>query len=475
MHVVVFGNWPAFSSLSYAVALREHFSFAISPAGAQNGIAKRCGMNMRDPLEEHTVAVFGVDGTLLEKRTGMRSRKALAKFLLRLRGMGVPRVTVDNYGEHCLGAPSPAGGLGFLPLDREGQTVCVLAIRVVNGTQRATEPQSEVALLGEVEQQLGAEDKVEASAVKVRLGWAALEADSPLGNVIELAWGSTAGAAAQDDAVLLAAIDWGTSAELGWLCVRQGSGASTADVKKWVRTTVRERGTAGCWEGMVPGFQVGLSPWERMWRTLQRHDNGALNEEDGKESAEANSASWNMGLGVLFALMAAGQYLFLQLGSGSERARERAGSAHRPGSGQSQSQGPDRARPSSSWAGSERTAGGGSGAAHAGGAGGARFRFRPGGAGGSFPSPTERDGREAGGCEGGSKGKPTETQRQPAQGASFGSAEPAREGSVSELEERLLRLSVRDLRDFAEKCAPPRPAPQVPCFVPYLVAPSRHA
>jgi hypothetical protein len=275
--------------------------------------------------------------------------------------------------------------------------------------------------------------------------------------------------------VLLAAIDWGTSAELGWLCVRQGSGASTADVKKWVRTTVRERGTAGCWEGMVPGFQVGLSPWERMWRTLQRHDNGALNEEDGKESAEANSASWNMGLGVLFALMAAGQYLFLQLGSGSERARERAGSAHRPGSGQSQSQGPDRARPSSSWAGSERTAGGGSGAAHAGGAGGARFRFRPGGAGGSFPSPTERDGREAGGCEGGSKGKPTETQRQPAQGASFGSAEPAREGSVSELEERLLRLSVRDLRDFAEKCAPPRPAPQVPCFVPYLVAPSRHA
>jgi len=36
VHVVVFGEWPALASLSYAAAFKDTISFAVSPTGTTN-------------------------------------------------------------------------------------------------------------------------------------------------------------------------------------------------------------------------------------------------------------------------------------------------------------------------------------------------------------------------------------------------------------------------------------------------------
>ncbi|KAJ1490198.1 hypothetical protein T484DRAFT_1777727, partial [Baffinella frigidus] len=227
------------------------------------------------------------------------------------------QVTVDNYAELCLGAPPPAEGLGFIPAGKEGPTVCLLALRIIGGARgggrAGQKPAAETAVLQSVAEKMGGGEKYDFSSSRVRFGWAPLEAESALGKrVASLAAGSAAGPAPAGDSVLLVAIDWGG----GWMRIRRG-GWSESEVDVWVRETVKHGEAAADWGGVVPGFSL----------TSVTEAGGASSSHDAETGDRAHSGGWSLGLGLVFALLAAGQYLIRVLGHAGQTG---GGGARRP-------------------------------------------------------------------------------------------------------------------------------------------------
>ena len=109
VHVILFdrSDWAAFHSAAMAPALRDWMVFAVFPRPSlSDSISQQYGIKP----EDRTVVVVREDGSF-EKKTGIRSRKVLVRFLLQNQYQLVPKVTAHNWAQICLGVGGSSQGL----------------------------------------------------------------------------------------------------------------------------------------------------------------------------------------------------------------------------------------------------------------------------------------------------------------------------------------------------------------------------
>ena len=131
VHVILFdkSDWAAYHSAAMAPAWKDSMVFAVFPRPTlRDQFLRQYDINPDD----RTVLIVREDGST-RKKTGIRSRKVLVRFLLQNQWPLVPKVTAQNWARVCLGLGGAPTGLHtvehLLPSRRTNNTVCVLSMR----------------------------------------------------------------------------------------------------------------------------------------------------------------------------------------------------------------------------------------------------------------------------------------------------------------------------------------------------------
>ena len=167
-------DWAAYHSAAMAPAWKESMAFAVfTRPTLHDNFSQQYDINP----DERSVVIVREDGSFV-KKTGMRSRKVLVRFLLQHQWALVPKVTAKNWARICLGMGGTGQGLHtiehLLPSRRTNNTVCVLSIR--NSSEDSKRP--ELAAMREAARK-HAEAGGGGGGERVQFGWiVASRADS---------------------------------------------------------------------------------------------------------------------------------------------------------------------------------------------------------------------------------------------------------------------------------------------------------
>lgn len=167
VHVILFdrGDWAAYHSAAMAPAWKDSMVFAVfSRPTLTDAFTRQFDVNP----DERTVVVVREDGSS-RKKTGMRSRKVLVRFLLQNQWPLVAKVTAQNWAQVCLGLGGATTGLHTLehlvPSKRTDNRVCVLSMR--NASSEKLRP--ELPVLRDAARSLADRDE------SVQFGWLVIE------------------------------------------------------------------------------------------------------------------------------------------------------------------------------------------------------------------------------------------------------------------------------------------------------------
>jgi hypothetical protein len=241
VHVILFvEEWAAFTSAASIPSFKEDMVFAFAPRWAPHGLNALFGQ-----FNERTVVLVKDGGNFVTK-SGIQSRKSLVRFLLKNKFMKVPRVTVKNYAQLCLGWGGPSEGLHFLPNNRNSSTVCVLSLR--HDAKPAERP--------EVAAMLGMRDDFWS---KVQFGWVDASDQPRLWEYLSNKAGKP-----KHTPYLLAAVDW----DAGVTNIFDG-GKNPKDIKANVQSWLENIAKSDEWlteqDGSpVPGLQSHSNGFESM-------------------------------------------------------------------------------------------------------------------------------------------------------------------------------------------------------------------
>jgi len=330
VHVILFDNsdWAAYHSAAMAPAFRDTMVFAVVTRPTHNdAFSRQFAINP----DERSVVIVREDGTF-QKKTGIRNRKVLVRFLLQHQFLLAPRVTAQNWAQICLGVGSIPHGLHtiehLLPARRTNNTVCVLSMRNASDAKRRLELPGLREASKLLDQDRGGSNE------RVQFGWVVVDKTDRLWKyLVEKQMLD----ASQEETVLM--IDW----QRGWCKAVRTKDVAASNDAQWLKTWVKE-GLDEIEETQeeIPVVSFKRSAVEQLISMFSGEGSGVTGGEDG--AADANKGGWSTWMGFLFMVLALTNFVSnkvaqAQSGSGAGSSQQRQGSTPNRQSSSSAQQG----------------------------------------------------------------------------------------------------------------------------------------